>query len=216
MYVYQDIPRPPVSANWLNFHEPEVSCFAPPKCGFSTVRRYAIRQVKPGEEDHNLASQKPKYDARYWVCRHPVDRFASMYANKILRRGEGPGNPGPWAEYGIKPEQVWLQVRFRYSMVEESGHRQYADMHWWRQSDFHGYWGTEEDIFVPTEALSVIIPEYPAQNVARGDEISLSDALRREISDFYAKDVEMYERALETDVDSLKPIIITNRIENDG
>lgn len=101
-------------------------------------------------------------------------------------------------------------------MVEESGHRQYADQHWWRQSDFHGYWGTEEDIFVPTEALSVIIPEYPAQNVARGDEISLSDALRREISDFYAKDVEMYERALETDVDSLKPIIITNRIENDG
>ena len=173
---------------WWNFQRNKVSVAAPPKCGNTTLKINA-EFIGKGKRDYF-----PYFEEKYWICRHPVGRFKSFYANKILKQGNFASG---WATHYDKayprtPEGVFETILKAYTTPNSQ-----IDNHWKRQSELFRDYGGEGSVLVPLERLSELIAGQP-QNKTKSGEIELSPALVRLIEGLYSEDIELYEQALQT------------------
>lgn len=173
---------------WWNFSRARISVAAVPKCG-NTSLKCASMVMKRSPRD-----AFPYYDTQYALVRHPVDRFKSFYANKLLRQGLPSAET--FQDYGDTPEEVFDTIVRRY-------HSGQWDNHWIPIGELLG--DEFSPILVPLQHLSSILPAKP-QNMTNSSEVRLSPELEDEIKDFYAQDIALWEESLNTDIDSLTRI----------
>ena len=174
--------------DWWNFQRNKVSVAAPPKCGNTTLKINA-EFIGKGKRDYF-----PQFEEKYWICRHPVGRFQSFYANKILKQGNHAASRATRYDklYPRTPDGVFGRILAAYTHPTGA-----FDNHWKRQIELYREHGGEGSVLVPLERLSELIGGEP-QNTTKSGEIELSPKLIRLIEGLYSEDIELYEQALKT------------------
>lgn len=186
---------------WFNFQHYGISLAAPPKCG-NTTAKLAAQEFKRAPR-----TALPAFDEQYWVCRHPVQRFQSLFKNKILRNGNVRRTHAQIFKNDVSSPEDLLKYVIQDCYAPAEGR---LDNHWKPQSWIREEAGGERAILVPLERLSELL-QYDAQNVTNSQDVELSDALIADILAFYEDDLVMYEESLTT---GALPRIISPTLRN--
>ena len=166
-------------AGWGYFVVPQwnLTIAAPPKAGSSTLKQFFYMN----EIDCTYVPHKEVRGPLYFVVRHPLDRFVSLWKGKcrdkrsIARR----------EVHGMTLEELMDYI--------ESGA---TDVHWTPQTKLVG---DLDATFIPLESLNWWwhqsgLGSLGTFNTTEGD-IEVSDDLRQRVLSFYADDIELYHKA---------------------
>jgi len=93
---------------------------APPKCGSTSIKMSLIHEKVDYEMKY--AHQLPKGLPVYFIVRHPLDRFKSLWRFRCVPGGDLVHGTGDDL-HGMTPEQFWRFVR-----------KAPADQHWMQQT----------------------------------------------------------------------------------
>jgi hypothetical protein len=171
---------------WFYFHDWEFTILAPPKCGSTAIKQF----IYMNELDDKVTSMRNK-DVKgkaYFVIRDPLSRFLSLWRNKC-RDGAYIGKA--WPIKGMSPSELMDYI--------EGGAR---NVHWTPQFSMVG---RLEPTFIPLEKLNEWwaakgYGELGKFNTTESDD-SFLDINPKRVIDYYAKDMELYTKAvLEYDV----------------
>jgi hypothetical protein len=180
---------------WFNFIREQVSISAPPKCG-NTTTKIAAQTYRRAPR-----TEFPQFEEQYWICRNPIDRFRSLYKNKIQAHGNVRNMHRKFFDKHVHtPEELFAYVKHDVLTNPD------LDNHWKPQAQIRAEARGEGAILVPLHHLSTLLPVAKKQNVTHSETIELSDELQQDIFEFYFADYEMYLEAALLDPTSL-PII---------
>jgi len=171
----------------------DITFGVPPKCGSSSVNA-ALQEAFGCEnlvycDDVRLLKTPPIAGRLIFVVRHPLDRFKSLWKNKCRDNGKLAGHGTNL--FGLTPAELFDYIRAR------------RNSHWTPQSELLGTLATTRytDIvpledFAPYCTYNIpMMPALPVRNKTHGV-VDLAPWLEREILDYYADDVELYEGAV--------------------
>lgn len=158
---------------------PAYSIGCAPKCGTKSLHAIPC----------NMGNYTtPAFQRRFFIVRHPLDRFLSLYANKFL------GDKGWWARHdqsllGVRtPEQLYARIEADFRRGDQ------IDNHWYPQALILG--DTEAQI-VALEAAEELIPDFPHKNKSNSSEIVISGDLEQKVLELYKQDLDLHNLALE-------------------
>ena len=161
---------------WIEYED--VAIGAPPKVGSSTVNK-SLEIV-----DH-IKTRTPTAKRKVFLTRNPIDRFLSVYQQKVVEGGKIAG-----LGYGMGG--MSLDHFFDFTLACDN-------YHWTPQVELLD--GVEAQL-VPLILLdswwprNMSVPLAPRQNVSREQKFEVSDELYNRIRDRYQADIELHSRSL--------------------
>ncbi len=126
-----------------------------------------------------------------WVVRHPIDRFRSLHQQKCVEGGR------VWAN-GPEEKRYFLKGMSQEDLMDLIESEEYWNTHWAKQVDLEDGNATE---VICIESLDTFWEEQgwgslPQENACKSQPEKVSKELALRILEYYAEDVELYERGV--------------------
>jgi len=178
----QTMPRGAIYYGWFYFKEENFSLGISLKCGTASIKQF----VWMNEQADNITSIEPRQvtDDAYFVVRHPLDRFCSLWKNKCRDNGSSrykklfadmsPVDLMDFIDSGVKEIHLEQQNTL-LNKGNQSAKLIPLEMleYWWKQSG---------------------LGELGRFNTSEGD-VDIDDELKERILTYYADDLTLYHKA---------------------